>query len=46
MQNFLKSLIIILMLISMNFMMASCNTMEGLGKDVESAGDKIQDTAD
>lgn len=25
---------------------AGCNTMEGAGKDVEKAGDKIQDAAD
>ncbi len=46
MQNFLKNMIIILMLIALNFLMVSCNTMQGVGEDVESAGESIQDTAD
>ena len=27
-------------------LLAGCNTMEGLGKDVEAAGEAIEDTAD
>jgi entericidin A len=26
-------------------LMAGCNTMEGLGKDIQKAGDKIEETA-
>ncbi len=26
-------------------LLAGCNTIEGAGKDIESGGDKIQDTA-
>lgn len=33
-----------LMLVSMAFL-GACHTVEGVGKDVESAGDSIQDTA-
>ncbi len=46
MRSFLKNLVIILMLISLNFLMVSCNTMQGMGEDVESAGESIQDSAD
>jgi entericidin A len=28
------------------FSLAGCETMEGFGKDVEKAGDKIEDAAD
>lgn len=27
------------------FFLSACNTMEGFGRDVESAGDEIEDTA-
>ena len=28
------------------FMVSACNTVEGMGKDVSSAGDTVADTAD
>ncbi len=28
------------------FLMVACNTMEGAGKDIESAGESVQDAAD
>ncbi|MFO7883923.1 MAG: entericidin A/B family lipoprotein [Desulfobacteraceae bacterium] len=46
MQSFLKNMIIILMLASLSFLTVSCNTMQGAGEDVESAGEAIQDAAD
>ncbi len=46
MQKFLKNMIIILMLTSLSFLTVSCNTMQGAGKDVESAGETIQDAAE
>ena len=33
-------------LISATFVLAACNTVEGAGKDVESAGEAVQDAAD
>jgi len=38
----MKNLLIITLLLTT---LAACNTIEGLGKDVESAGEKIQDTS-
>jgi predicted small secreted protein len=34
-----------LLLLSMMSFLAACHMVEGVGKDVESAGDSIQDTA-
>ena len=34
-----------IMLLSMMGTLAACHTVEGVGKDMESAGDSIQDTA-
>ena len=31
--------------IALSLALVACNTMEGLGKDIESAGDKIEKTA-
>ena len=42
----LKNMIVILMVISLGFLTFSCNTVKGVGQDVESAGEKIQETAD
>lgn len=42
----LKSMIVILMILSLGFLTFSCNTMKGVGQDVEVAGKKIQKTAD
>ncbi|MEX1314015.1 MAG: entericidin A/B family lipoprotein [Desulfotignum sp.] len=46
MKRFLKNVTIIVMLISLSFLTVSCNTMQGLGKDLEAAGEKIQEKAD
>jgi predicted small secreted protein len=32
------------LLLAVSFAVAGCNTMSGFGKDVEKAGDKIDDT--
>jgi len=32
--------------ITLAFSLAGCNTIEGIGKDIERAGDSIQDAAD
>lgn len=34
------------MLTGAGFALTACNTVEGVGRDVESAGDSIADTAD
>ncbi len=31
--------------LTFTFFLSACNTMEGVGKDVESAGDAIEDSA-
>lgn len=41
-----KKMIVIFMIISLGFMTIGCNTMKGMGKDVETAGEKIQEQAD
>jgi predicted small secreted protein len=40
----LKKLILMLMIASGTLLVA-CNTVEGVGKDVESAGEAVQNTA-
>lgn len=40
----MKKLIAVLM-VTLLGAMAGCNTMEGLGKDVERGGEKLQDSA-
>jgi predicted small secreted protein len=34
-----------MLLVAVSFAVAGCNTMSGFGKDVEKAGDKIDDAA-
>ncbi len=46
MQKLLKNLITLLLLMSLGFLTASCNTMQGMGEDMEAAGEEIQETAD
>jgi predicted small secreted protein len=36
---------LIMLLLAASFAVAGCNTMSGFGKDVEKAGDKIDDAA-
>jgi predicted small secreted protein len=42
----LKKMIVVLMIVSLGFLTVSCNTMKGMGEDVEAAGEKIQEQAD
>jgi len=46
MRNVKRSALLIAVLGLVGFMMVACNTMEGAGKDIESAGEGIQDAAD
>ncbi|EMS78023.1 entericidin A/B family lipoprotein [Desulfotignum phosphitoxidans] len=46
MKSLLKNLVIIVMLASLSFLTVSCNTMQGVGEDLETAGEKIQQKAD
>ncbi len=46
MQKLLKNLITILLLMSLGFLTVSCNTIQGMGEDVEAAGEEIQETAE
>ncbi|MDT8379360.1 MAG: entericidin A/B family lipoprotein [Desulfotignum sp.] len=46
MQKIVKYVITILVLMSLGFLTVSCNTMQGMGEDVEAAGEKIQETAE
>jgi predicted small secreted protein len=41
----MKKLLALLMVLAMGIL-AGCNTMEGLGKDVERGGEKLQGSAD
>ena len=41
----LKRILAMLMLLGMLGTLAGCNTMEGLGRDIERGGEKIQDKA-
>ena len=41
----MKKLMAVLMVLAMGIL-AGCNTMEGVGKDVERGGEKIQGSAD
>lgn len=34
------------LIIAASFLLSACNTIEGLGKDLQSAGKKIEDTAE
>ncbi|MFO7912936.1 MAG: entericidin A/B family lipoprotein [Desulfotignum sp.] len=43
MQKLLKNWIAILLLMSLGFFTVSCNTMQGMGEDMEAAGEKIQE---
>ncbi|MEZ0264578.1 MAG: entericidin A/B family lipoprotein [Phycisphaerae bacterium] len=42
----MKRIIGVVMVLSAMFVLPACNTVEGMGRDVERAGDKIQDAAD
>lgn len=36
----------VLTVVSMSLILTACNTMEGAGKDIEEAGESVQDAAD
>jgi predicted small secreted protein len=41
-----KKMVIALMLISLGFMNINCNTMQGAGEDIQSAGEAIEEAAE
>jgi predicted small secreted protein len=45
MRKIVKNFIAILFLMSLSFFTVSYNTMQGMGEDVEAAGEKVQETA-
>jgi predicted small secreted protein len=42
----MKKLASVLLLVSIALSLSACNTMAGIGKDVEKAGEVVQDAAD
>jgi len=42
----MKKLASVLLLVSIALSLSACNTMAGIGKDVEKAGEAVQDAAD
>jgi len=44
--NILKRLFSVALLLAAIVTLPACNTMEGAGRDIERAGDKIEDAAD
>lgn len=43
---FRSKIAFIFMLLGAGFLLSACNTVEGVGRDVEAAGDAVADTAD
>lgn len=41
----MKKIISIMCLVAMGLGLSACNTMQGVGKDVERGGEKVQDAA-
>jgi len=41
----MKKLSVMLILTSILFALTACNTMSGVGKDVQKAGEKVEDAA-
>lgn len=41
----MKKVLAIMSLIGFSFVLVGCNTINGIGKDVERGGEKVQDTA-
>ena len=41
----MKNLLVILFIVMMAFSVSACETMKGLGKDVEDAGEWVQEKA-
>jgi predicted small secreted protein len=46
MRKLTKNLIAILLLVSLCFFTVSCNTLQGMGEDIEAAGEKVQETTE
>ena len=42
----MKKLFSVVLLVSFALSLSACNTMAGIGKDVEKAGEAVQDAAD
>lgn len=42
----IRILLMLLLALSITAFTAGCNTMEGMGDDIEEAGDKIEDATD
>jgi predicted small secreted protein len=42
----MKKLASVVLLVSFALSLSACNTMAGIGKDVEKAGEAVQDAAD
>lgn len=41
----MKAMRPILLLLAVAFALSACNTVQGMGKDIKKAGEKIEDTA-
>ena len=41
----MKKAFTLLLLVASGYMLSGCNTFNGIGKDVERAGEKVQDAA-
>lgn len=41
----MKKLVTVLLILSFVLALSACNTIEGVGKDVQKAGEKVEDAA-
>lgn len=41
----MKKTFALLLLVASGYLLAGCNTMNGMGKDIERGGEKVQDAA-
>jgi predicted small secreted protein len=39
----MKKVFTLLLLVTSSYMLSGCNTMNGMGKDIERGGEKVQD---
>jgi predicted small secreted protein len=46
MSRYIKILSVLAMAVALSGLTVGCETMEGAGRDIEKAGDKIEDAAD
>lgn len=44
--SYRKRLLLLLAVVTLPLTLGACNTMQGMGKDIEAAGDKIENEAD